>query len=68
MAIARDEFETWLEHPGTKALKDRIRRDVTYMKDMLVIESDYETIQRLQERIKVSSNFLDVSYEDIVNE
>ena len=63
-AITRDEFLEWVENPVTKALKERIRKDVQILQDMLV-HIDLEGLKELQGRVKVSQNFLNVSYGDL---
>lgn len=64
MVVTREEFADWLEHPVTKALKARIRKDIVYMQEMLV-EADLESVKELQGRCKASINLVDVSYEDL---
>jgi hypothetical protein len=64
LLLTREEFEDWLIHPGTKALKDRIKRDVQYMQDMLV-DADLDSVREIQGRCKASINLLDINYEDL---
>lgn len=60
--VTREEFQEWLESPVTKALKERIAKDIDYMKDMLV-DCSQDTLQELQGRCKACTNLLNVDYE-----
>lgn len=62
--VTKDEFLEWLEHPVTQVLKDRIRKDVYILQDML-IHTDLEGLKELQGRVKAAQNFLDMSYGDL---
>ena len=62
--LQQQEFEDWLSHPGTKALKDRIRKDIQFMQDML-IDADLEDVKEIQGRCKASQNLLNIEYEDL---
>lgn len=64
MQVSQSEFDEWLENSVTKALKERIRKDISYMQDLL-IEVDKEGLEELQGRIKASRNLLEVSREDL---
>jgi hypothetical protein len=64
LVITREEFQSWLENPVTKALKGRIRKDIALMYELLV-QSDLDAIKELQGRCKASQNLLDVEYEDL---
>ena len=64
MQVSQDEFDEWLENPVTKALKDRIRKDILFMQELLV-EVGKDGLEELQGRIKASRNLLEVSREDL---
>ena len=62
--VTPQEFLDWLESPVTKALKDRIRKDVAIMQDLLV-HTDVDGLKELQGRVKASMNLLNVEYGDL---
>jgi len=62
--VSQNEFDEWLENPVTKALKDRIRKDILFMQELLV-EVGKDGLEELQGRIKASRNLLEVSREDL---
>lgn len=62
--VTEEEFFDWLENPVTKALKDRIRKDILFMQELLV-EVGKDGLEELQGRIKASRNLLEVSREDL---
>lgn len=64
MQVSQNEFDEWLENPVTKALKDRIRKDILFMQELLV-EVGKDGLEELQGRIKASRNLLEVSREDL---
>lgn len=64
MAITKDEFLEWLEHPVTKKLKERIRQDIILMKEMLV-EIDEVDLKEIQGRCKAAQRIIDMEYEDL---
>jgi hypothetical protein len=67
MAVTREEFDQWKEHPVTKRLLRQIQIDVDNMKDMLT-DVGLEDLRELQGRCKASVNLLLVEYEDLFNE
>jgi len=64
MAVTRQEFEEWKQHPVTKKLMDQISKDVEQMKNLLVFVEP-ENLQGLQGRCAASTNLLLVDYEDL---
>jgi hypothetical protein len=62
--LTKDEFDDWIVNPGTKALRERIKKDIQYMQDMLV-DADLENIKEIQGRCKASQNLLEIAYEDL---
>ena len=64
MAVTRQDFEEWKQHPVTKRLMDQIQKDVNQMKDLLVFV-EAENLQTLQGRCAASTNLLLVDYEDL---
>ena len=64
MAVSRNEFDEWKQHPVTRKLLDQISKDVETMKFMLVSVSQ-EDLPALQGRCTASINMLGVEYEDL---
>jgi len=64
MAVTRNEFDEWKQHPVTRKLLDQISKDVETMKFMLVSVSQ-EDLPALQGRCTASINMLGVEYEDL---
>ncbi len=64
MPLTKNEFQEWLEHPATKKLKERIKLDIEYMKNLLV-EVDEDGLKEIQGRCRAAQQILDMEYEDL---
>lgn len=64
MAVTREVFDDWRQHPVTKKLMAQINEDVEKMKSLLVFVEP-ENLQGLQGRCAASINLLSVEYEDL---
>ena len=64
MAVTRDEFAEWMEHPVTKRLKEQIRKDISNMQDMLLTVDEID-LKSLQGRCAASINLLNMEFEDL---
>lgn len=64
MAIPREEFADWLEHPVTKRLKEQIKKDISNMQDMLLTVDEVD-LKSLQGRCAASINLVNIEFEDL---